>query len=186
MADVLADTIGTTAGAASGKRKRRNFWFEDRFFRVISFTSAMFVLVLLAGILAILAVRAWPALRTFGWRFFTTSQWDVVGNVFGGLAPITGTLVTSLIAMAFAVPIAFGIATFITQLAPEWFKKPVGIAIELLAAVPSIIFGMWGLFVFAPFFGKNLQPLISSTLGKLPFVGQFFLGAPIEIGRAHV
>ena len=170
MGDVLTGTIGTTAGAASGKRKRRTFWFEDRFFRVISFASAMFVLVLLAGILTILAMRAWPALHPFGWKFFTTSKWDVVGGVFGGLAPIAGTLVTSLIAMVFAVPVAFGVATFITQLAPGWFKKPVGIAIELLAAVPSIIFGMWGLFVFAPFFGNNLQPLISSTLGKLPFV----------------
>jgi len=182
MGDVLTGPIGRTAGAASVKRKTRSFTFEDSFFRIISFTSAMFVLVLLAAILCVLAIRAWPALSTFGWRFFTTSQWDVVGNVFGGLAPITGTLVTSLIAMAFAVPIAFGIATFITQLAPEWFKRPVGIAIELLAAVPSIIFGMWGLFVFAPFFGKYLQPLISSTLGKLPFAGQLFLGAPIGIG----
>jgi phosphate transport system permease protein len=182
MADALADTIGASAGATSGKRKRRNFWLEDRFFRGISFASAMFVLVLLAGILAILAVQAWPALRTFGWKFFTTSNWDVVQDAFGGLAPITGTLVTSLIAMAFAVPLAFGIATFITQLAPEWFKKPVGIAIELLAAVPSIIFGMWGLFVFAPFFGKNIQPFLSATFGRLPFVGRLFLGAPIGIG----
>jgi len=142
----------------------------------------MVVLVILAGILIILSMQAWPALHTFGWRFFTTSQWDVVGDKFGGLAPITGTLVTSLIAMVFAVPVAFGIATFITQLAPEWFKKPVGIAIELLAAVPSIIFGMWGLFVFAPFFGKQVQPLISSTLAKLPFLGPLFAGAPIGIG----
>jgi phosphate transport system permease protein len=142
----------------------------------------MFVLVLLLGILVILTMQAWPALRTFGWKFFTASQWDVVGDRFGGLAPIAGTMITSLIAMVFAVPVAFGVATFITQLAPEWFKKPVGIAIELLAAVPSIIFGMWGLFVFAPFFAKNLQPLISSTLGKLPFVGSLFTGAPIGIG----
>jgi len=142
----------------------------------------MFVLALLLAILIILTIRAWPALRTFGWRFFVTSDWDVVGNQFGGLSSIAGTLTTSLIAMILAIPAAFGIATFITQLAPEWFKRPVGTAIELLAAVPSIIFGMWGLFVFAPFFGQHFQPLMSSTLGKLPFVGNFFLGAPIGIG----
>jgi len=142
----------------------------------------MFVLVLLLGILTILTIRAWPALQTFGWKFFINSDWNVVADKFGGLSPITGTLVTSLIAMAFAVPTAFGIATFITQLSPEWFKKPVGIAIELLAAVPSIIFGMWGLFVFAPFFARNIQPFLSSTLGKVPIVGRLFLGAPIGIG----
>jgi phosphate transport system permease protein len=177
-----AGTIGTAAAGASGKRRGRNFTFEEHLFRGISLSSAIFVLVILAGILITLAILAWPAFRAFGWRFFTSAQWDVVGDTFGGLAPITGTLVTSLIAMAFAVPVAFGIATFITQLAPEWFKKPVGIAIELLAAVPSIIFGMWGLFVFAPFFGRNLQPVISSTLGKLPLVGSLFVGPPIGIG----
>jgi phosphate transport system permease protein len=182
MGDEAADSLGTGAAGASGKRKRRNFTLEEHLFRGISLSSAVFVLLLLVGILATLSILAWPAFQTFGWKFFTSADWDVVGNTFGGLAPITGTLVTSLIAMAFAVPLAFGIATFITQLAPEWFKKPVGIAIELLAAVPSIIFGMWGLFVFAPFFGKNLQPLISSTLGKLPLIGPLFIGAPIGIG----
>jgi len=176
-----ADTLGV-AGIASRNRKRRIFKVEDQLFRVISFACAMFVLVLLLAILIILSIRAWPALHAFGWRFFVSSDWNVVNDQFGGLSPITGTLLTALIAMAFAVPAAFGIATFITQLAPEWFKKPVGIAIELLAAVPSIIFGMWGLFVFAPFFGEHLQPLISSTLGKLPVVGNLFAGAPIGIG----
>ena len=183
MDDIAADVTGRTAtGATSHRRRKRNFTFEDRFFGGISFASAMAVLALLAGILVILFIQALPALRAFGWRFFTTNQWDIVGGRFGGLAPITGTLVTSLIAMLFAVPVAFGIATFITQLAPPWFKKPVGIAIELLAAVPSIIFGMWGLFVFAPSFGKVVQPFISSTLGKLPLVGSLFEGAPIGIG----
>jgi len=176
------ESLGTATAGGSGKRNRRNFTFEEHLFRGVSLSSAMFVLVLLAGILVTLSILAWPAFRAFGWRFFTSSQWDVVGDTFGGLAPITGTLVTSLIAMVFAIPVAFGIATFITQLAPEWFKKPVGIAIELLAAVPSIIFGMWGLFVFAPFFGRSLQPLISSTLGRLPLVGSLFLGPPIGIG----
>jgi phosphate transport system permease protein len=175
-----ADILGVPARRA-GQGKAR-FTLEDQLFRVISFACAMFVLVLLGGILIILSLRAWPALRTFGWRFFVNSDWDVVKDQFGGLSPITGTLITSLIAMVFAVPAAFGIATFITQLAPEWFKKPVGIAIELLAAIPSIIFGMWGLFVFAPFFGQHIQPLLSSTLGKLPFVGNLFAGAPIGIG----
>ena len=174
--------VGVAAGAASGSRKRRIFTIEDHLFRGISFASAMFVLALLLSILIILSLRAWPALQTFGWKFFVNSDWNVVTDKFGGLSPIAGTLTTSLIAMVFAVPAAFGIATFITQLAPVWFKKPVGIAIELLAAVPSIIFGMWGLFVFAPFFARNLQPHISSTLGKIPIVGHLFVGAPIGIG----
>jgi phosphate transport system permease protein len=181
MGDLAAGAIGSTR-QASTKRRKRNFTFEDRFFRAISFASAMAVLALLGGILVILSIQAWPAPRTFGFSFFTSSQWDVVGDKFGGLAPITGTLETSLIAMVLAVPVAFGIATYITQLAPDWFKKPVGIAIELLAAVPSIIFGMWGLFVFAPFFGNRVQPFILATLGKLPLVGALFHGAPIGIG----
>jgi len=183
MGDIAADVTGTTAtGATSHRRRIRDFTLEDRFFGGISFACAMAVLALLAAILVILFIQAWPAVRAFGWRFFTTTQWDIVGDRFGGLAPITGTLITSLIAMLFAVPVAFGIATFITQLAPPWFKRPVGIAIELLAAVPSIIFGMWGLFVFAPTFGRLVQPFILRTLGKLPLVGSLFAGAPIGIG----
>jgi phosphate transport system permease protein len=164
------------------KRGKRSFTLEDRLFRGFSFASAMVVLVVLAGILIILSIDAWPALRAFGPTFFASSDWDIVNDKFGGLAPITGTLLTSLIAMVVAVPIAFGIATFITQLAPGWFKRPVGIAIELLAAVPSIIYGMWGLFVFAPFFSKTVQPFVSATLGRLPVIGGFFDGPPIGIG----
>ena len=182
MADIAADVSGTQPAASAPRRRRRNFTFEDRFFRAISFACAMTILALLAGILVILSIQGWPAFRAFGWRFFTSSQWDAVGDQFGGLAPIAGTLVTSLVAMLFAVPIALGIATYITQLAPVWFKRPVGTAIELLAAVPSIIFGMWGLFVFAPFFGARVQPVIFNTLGKIPWLGSLFAGAPIGIG----
>src|SRR5215469_2868378 len=164
------------------RRAKRSFTLEDRTFRALSFTSAMLVLALLGGMIVVLFIDAWPALRTFGPNFFFNPQWDIVNDKFGGLAPIVGTLLTSVIAMIVAIPGAFGIATFITQLAPEWFRRPVGIAIELLAAVPSIIFGMWGLFVFAPFFSKYVQPLVSATLGKLPVVGPFFIGPPIGIG----
>jgi phosphate transport system permease protein len=164
------------------QRGRKSFTLEDRLFRVLSFASAMTVLVLLAGILIILTLDAWPALKAFGPSFFASSDWDIVNDKFGGLAPITGTLLTSMIAMAVAVPMAFGIATFITQLSPEWFKRPVGTAIELLAAIPSIIYGMWGLFVFAPFFSKVVQPYVTATLGRLPLIGEFFTGPPIGIG----
>lgn len=150
-------------------------------FRAAALMSALVVLGFLAGILVVLVLDAWPALRAFGPAFFASSEWDVVHDRFGGLAPIAGTLVTSAIAMAVATPLAFGVATFLTQLAPEWCKQPIGVAIELLAAVPSIIFGMWRLFVFAPFFSKYVQPLISATLGRLRVAGGLFTGPPIGI-----
>jgi phosphate transport system permease protein len=172
--------IGTTPVPV--RAARRSYALEDLAFRLLAQFAAVTVLVALAALLGVLTVQAWPALSAFGVRFFITPEWDVVNDRFGGLAPVTGTLVTSAIAMAIAVPLAFGAATFITQVAPPWFRRPVGTAIELLAAVPSVIFGMWGLFVFAPFFAQHVQPLVSSTLGRLPLIGPFFTGPPIGIG----
>lgn len=154
----------------------------DSFFRGITRLAALLVLALMAGILLVLLVQAWPAFHRFGWHFFSGTQWDPVTNQFSALASIFGTLVTSLIAMIIAVPVSFGIALFITELAPAWLRRPVSTAIELLAAIPSIIYGMWGLFVFAPIFSEYAQPWITDHIGNWPLVGVLFQGPPMGIG----
>lgn len=154
----------------------------DWAFRGVTRLFAVAVLVLVAAILVSLAVGAWPALDRFGPGFLVSSEWNPVTEQFGALVPIVGTLVTSLIAMLIAVPVSFGIALFITEMAPPWLKRPVGIAVELLAAVPSIIYGMWGLFVFAPLFAEYVQPWVTDHLGNWPVVGALFQGPPMGIG----
>jgi phosphate transport system permease protein len=154
----------------------------DWAFRGVTRLFAVAVLVLVAAILVSLAVGAWPALDRFGPGFLVSSEWNPVTERFGALVPIVGTLVTSLIAMLIAVPVSFGIALFITEMAPPWLKRPVGIAVELLAAVPSIIYGMWGLFVFAPLFAEYVQPWVTDHLGNWPVVGALFQGPPMGIG----
>lgn len=144
--------------------------------------SALLVLLTLGGILVSLIIGALPSIKTFGLSFYTSANWDPVAGEFGALAPIYGTLVTSFIAVAIAVPVSFGIAMFLTEMCPEFLRRPLGIAIELLAGIPSIIYGMWGLFVFAPWFGDNVQPWLSENLGNIPIIGQLFVGAPIGIG----
>jgi phosphate transport system permease protein len=156
--------------------------WQDRAFERITLGFALLVLAMLLAILVALGVSAWPALETFGASFFFTNAWNPVTGVFGGLAPLYGTLVTSLIALAIGVPVSFGIALFLTEMAPVSLKRPLGTAVELLAAIPSIIYGMWGLFVFAPIFGDYVQPLLTATLGRLPVVGALFQGAPNGIG----
>lgn len=144
--------------------------------------SALLVLLTLGGIMLSLVFGAMPSIREFGLNFYTSSNWDPVAGQFGALAPIYGTIVTSIIAVVIAVPVSFGIAVFLTELCPNFLKKPLGIAIELLAGIPSIIYGMWGLFVFAPWFGDTVQPWLISHLAGLPIIGQMFVGAPIGIG----
>ncbi len=154
----------------------------DTLFRGITRLAALLVLALVIAILVVLLVQAWPAFQHFGWKFFTGSEWDPAHNRFSALTTIFGTLVTSLIAMIIAVPVSFGIALFITELAPAWLRRPVSTAIELLAAIPSIIYGMWGLFVFAPLFGEYVQPWITTHIGNWPLVGILFQGPPMGIG----
>jgi phosphate transport system permease protein len=143
---------------------------------------ALVVLGTLAGILISLGIAAAPALDKFGVNFFFTNVWNPVKGVFGGLAPIYGTLVTSAIALLIGVPVSFGIALFLTEMCPVVLKRPLGTAVELLAAIPSIIYGIWGLFIFAPLFGDYVQPLLTQTLGRLPVIGMLFQGAPNGIG----
>jgi phosphate transport system permease protein len=154
----------------------------DKLFRGTTMFFAFLVFILLLGIIITLFAGSWPALKTFGPAFFTSDSWNPVTIDFGGLVPIYGTLVTSAIAMLIGIPVSFGIAIFITELSPVWLKRPIGIAIELLAGIPSIIYGMWGLFVFAPFFADNVQPWINDHLGEMAVVGPLFQGPPMGIG----
>jgi phosphate transport system permease protein len=154
----------------------------DRIFNYLTRAAAAGVLVLLSSIIIALLLGAMPALRSFGLNFLVEESWNPVTERFGALAPIYGTLVTSLIAMLIAVPIGLLIAFFLTELCPPWLRRPIGIAIELLAGIPSIIYGIWGLFVFAPFLQQTLQPFLIETLGNLPILSALFSGPPYGIG----
>lgn len=154
----------------------------DRLFSWSALGAVILTLAMLTGILLSLLVGAWPAISEYGLGFFTRSVWDPVQNDFGGLVMIYGTLITSLIALLIAVPVSFGIALFLTELSPAWLKRPLGIAIELLAAIPSIVYGMWGLLVFSPILSTYVQLPLQHFLGGVPFLGALFSGPPVGIG----
>jgi len=154
----------------------------DRAFELVTAGAAWLVLILLGSIAASMAWGGRLAFETFGWDFIVSRDWDAVGGRFGALVPIYGTVVTSFLALLLAVPVSIGIALFLTDIAPRWMRGPIGIAIELLAAIPSIIYGMWGLFVFAPFMAAHVEPWLSEHLGPLPVIGALFVGPPIGIG----
>lgn len=154
----------------------------DRLFYHCTRFSAWAVLAVIIAIIVSLFIGAAPSIKKFGFGFILSSSWNPVTEDFGALVPIYGTLVTSIIAMVIGVPVSFGIALFITELCPQLLKKPIGIAVELLAAIPSIIYGMWGLFVFAPLFGDYIQPFISTYIGAVPLIGKLFSGPPLGIG----
>lgn len=164
---------------SSTMRKQK---LQDFLFHKLTFSFALMVLLVLVGIVVSLFYGALPAMKEFGFAFITTVEWDPINDQYGGMIAIVGTLVTSGIALLIAFPISFGIALFLTEICPVWLKRPLGTAVELLAGVPSIIYGMWGLFVFAPFFSTYGQPFLASTLGKLPIVGVLFSGSMIGIG----
>jgi phosphate transport system permease protein len=155
---------------------------QDFVFHKVTLGFAALVLLVLIGIIVSLAIGAAPAFREFGAGFIVTNEWDPINDKFGALIAITGTLVTSLIALAVAFPISFGIALFLTEICPGWLRRPLGTAVELLAGIPSIIYGMWGLFVFAPIFGDHVQPLLKKTLGVLPVIGPMFQGPTMGLG----
>jgi phosphate transport system permease protein len=161
---------------AAGQRLR------ERAFRAATLAAAVLVLLLLGGVAVSLLIGSWPAFAHFKLAFLTREIWNPVTDQYGALAPVYGTLVTSLLALLLAIPVSFGIAIFLTELAPVWLKRPVGVAIELLAAVPSIIYGIWGLFVLAPVLQRHVQPWLIDILGPLPVVGRLFQGPPFGIG----
>jgi phosphate transport system permease protein len=154
----------------------------DRVFRWLTAGAAWLVLIALLGAAVSMAWGGRLAFETFGWRFITSNDWDAVAHKFGALVPIYGTLVSSGIAMLIAVPVSFGIATFLTEVAPPWLRGPIAMAIELLAAIPSIIYGMWGLFVFAPFMANHVEPWLTDHFAAKPVIGPLFDGPPIGIG----
>jgi phosphate transport system permease protein len=169
-------------GPRATTRRRAGGQAGDAIFRALTFGFAVFVLLILGGIIVSLVEGALPALRHFGIGFFFADSWNPVTEKFGALAPIFGTLVTSAIAMVIAIPVAFGIALFITELCPPWLKRPLGTTIELLAAIPSIIYGIWGLFVLAPFIQEYVEPAMIGSLGNIPGFGMLFEGPPLGIG----
>ena len=154
----------------------------DRVFGWFAKGAALFTLAILLAILASLTVSAWPAISKYGFGFLTSTSWDPVKENFGGLVMIYGTLMTSLIALVIAVPVSFGIAVFLTELSPAWLKRPLGTAVELLAAIPSIVYGMWGLLVFGPLLASYVQQPLQTLLGGVPYLGALVSGPPVGIG----
>jgi phosphate transport system permease protein len=154
----------------------------DRIFGILAKAAALLTLALLFAILLSLTISAWPAISKYGLGFLTSTKWDPVQEEFGGLVMIYGTVATSLIALLIAVPVSFGIALFLTELAPAWLKRPLGTAIELLAAVPSIVYGMWGLLVFGPVLATYVQQPLQAALTGIPYLGAFVSGPPVGIG----
>ncbi len=154
----------------------------DRVFHRATIVFAVLVLLIIVGIILTLFIGALPAIEKFGFGFLASTQWNPVTEQFGAAVPIFGTLVTATLAMLIGIPVSFGIAVFITELCPLWLRRPIGTAIELLAAIPSIIYGMWGLFVFAPLFADHVQPWITDHFGDWPLVGALFDGPPMGIG----
>lgn len=165
----------------SDARLKRQY-LMDRIFSNTTRLFAFLVFAILFGIVVSLVIGSLPAIKTFGWSFLWSSEWNPVTEQFGALVPIFGTLATSLIALLIGIPVSFGIALFLTELSPNWLKRPLGIAIELLAGIPSIIYGMWGLFVFAPAFADYAEPWINDHLGAIPGIGFLFQGPPMGIG----
>ena len=172
----VTNTVLVEPRHAAGQRLR------ERLFRGATLIAAVLVLLLLGGVVLSLLIGSWPAFSHFRLGFLTSQVWNPVTEKFGALAAIYGTLVTSSLALLLAIPVSFGIAIFLTELAPVWMKRPVGVAIELLAAVPSIIYGIWGLFVLAPILQRHVQPFLIDWLGPLPLIGRLFQGPPFGIG----
>ncbi len=162
--------------------RRRVLPWADAAFSLLAHAAAWVTLLLLVGIIVSLFVGALPAMREFGLGFFVSTEWDPVQLKFGGLVMIYGTLMTSFIALLIAVPVSFGIAIFLTELSPNWLKRPLGVAIELLAAVPSIVYGMWGLLVFGPILATYVQQPLQGAFANVPVLGALFSGPPVGIG----
>jgi phosphate transport system permease protein len=171
---------GALSSKAVGIAKRQHLM--DVGFKYLTQFFALSVLFALLGIIASLVFNAAPALSKFGFGFFTTVEWDIINGEFGGLIAIYGTVITSVIALIIAVPLSFGIAVFLTEICPKSLRRTLGTAIEILAAVPSIIYGMFGLFIFAPLFAQYIQPALAGTLGQIPGLGILFSGAFNGIG----
>ena len=175
-----ASTIKSAAEARAGRIRR--LAFSDAFFHRLTQGSALVVLLILGGVIVSLVEGSLPAFHRFGFGFLTSEVWNPVTKKFGALGPIYGTVVTSAVAMLIAVPLGLGIAVFLTELCPPALRRPIGIAIELLAGIPSIIYGIWGLFVFAPFLQQYVQPFVIALFANVPVLSTLFAGPPYGIG----
>jgi phosphate transport system permease protein len=172
-------------GAQDARERARalnRFRLSDNMFRLLTRGAAVGVLLLLGGVMLSLVIGSWPAFSEFGLGFLVTQTWNPVTDKYGALAPVYGTLVTSFIAMLLAIPFGLLIAMFLTELCPKWLRRPIGIAIELLAGIPSIIYGIWGLFVLAPFLQVHVQPVLIDTFANIPVLNALFAGPPYGIG----
>ena len=178
----LNGTSVQTAESSSRASVLRRLRTSDLVFHGLTRGAALFVLLLLSGVILALIIGSAPALGTFGLTFITTEVWNPVTDQFGALAPIYGTLITSAIAMLIAVPVGLMVAFFLTELCPPILRRPIAIAIELLAGIPSIIYGIWGLFVFAPFLQKYIQPFLIDAFANVPVLNSLFEGPPHGIG----
>src|SRR6266403_681940 len=183
LADIaLSGNAEASVAATSRTKILRRLRFSEMVFRHLTRAAAILVLIILSGVIIALIKGSLPALQAFGLDFLIEERWNPVTEKFGALAPIYGTLVTSFIAMLIAVPLGLLIALFLTELCPMWLRRPIGIAIELLAGIPSIIYGIWGLFVFAPFLQRTLQPALIDTFAGIPVFSTLFAGPPYGIG----
>jgi phosphate transport system permease protein len=180
---IIAEAMPSPLDAVRAREAAvRRFALTDAVFRTLTRLCAILVLMILGGVAVSLVAGSWPALSQFGFSFLATESWNPVTEKFGALAPIYGTLVTSAIAILIAVPIGIGIAVFLTELCPRPLRRPIGIAVELLAGIPSIIYGIWGLFVFAPFLQVHLQPFFIELFHGVPGLSSLFAGPPYGIG----
>src|SRR5579864_5838271 len=175
----MVDTVAVSATANSRMQRQH---LEDVAFRGATRAFALGVLLLLGAVMVSVLIGALPAMRAFGFTFLVDQTWNPVKQVFGGAPAIYGTLVTSLIAMLVGVPLALGVAVFLTELCPPFLRRPIGVLIELLAAIPSIIYGIWGLFILAPFLQLTVQPFLKAALGDIPLLGILFGGPPLGLG----
>jgi phosphate transport system permease protein len=172
----------TYKGTGERAQALRSFKLRDFVFHAMTLAAALGVLIMLGGVIISLIQGSLPSIKAFGFGFLFSAMWNPVTNRFGALVAVYGTLVTSAIAMLFAVPIGLGIAIFLTELCPQSLKRPIGIAVELLAGIPSIIYGIWGLFIFAPFLQQYVQPPLISLFGSVPGFSTLFAGPPYGIG----
>ncbi|MGU7776238.1 phosphate ABC transporter permease PstC [Burkholderia sp. MR1-5-21] len=178
----MSDIPYVSSRSAEGGAQRAPSRTGDVLFGGLAWLAAIVTLLLLGGIIVSLIISSWPTIQKFGFSFLWQSEWDPNSDVYGALVPIYGTIVTSVIALLIAVPVSFGIALFLTELSPVWLRRPLGIAIELLAAIPSIVYGMWGLLVFAPIFANYFQKPIGRLFEHVPLLGPLTAGPPIGIG----
>ncbi len=178
----MSDATALAERLRAAEARSSSDYLKDNIFRWVLAAAGFFVLFSLIGAMYVMFMGGQDAFAKEGWKFITTDFWDPANNIFHGLSPIVGTIVSSLLALLIAVPISFGIALFLTEVAPVWMRSPIAIAIELLAGIPSIIYGMWGLFVLVPMLSEDAYPWINDNLGQLPIIGQYFQGVPIGVG----